>query len=443
MISAAHLFADPALRHPMWIVDWSDVQDPSVLYCSLALFVSGVLCSAAGIGGGGIYVVVLMIVGVLSPHNAVPLSKAVVFFGSLATLALNCRRMWSPQKNNVGETVIDFHTVRVVVPAALGGTFLGVLLNWHAEGYAIVVMLALILVFMTAMVGRTAWQQYQSEELESLRSESSNPPELHNDETEPLVPNSAKLSKAKMMRATKSGAFTTQDVLAAVGLEALVVLCGALRFHLAACHDELIGQGSTGSCTHPLSRAVFGDQMGSWMSDAPSAFMLKRLVTFLPLFACLLAAVYVGRSTVQSGEWQFADVVSYQVMAVATGLFAGLVGVGGGLVFSPFFLLMGLEPAAAVATSSTCVLFTSSSTTFQYLLTDRVIMSLALTYGLVTAVASYFGTSLVHSLQDSFKGRRSYVTMIVAFAVALSAVLSMVKVVTILTEPSASSVVAS
>ncbi len=38
-----------------------------------------------------------------------------------------------------------------------------------------------------------------------------------------------------------------------------------------------------------------------------------------------------------------------------------------GLIFSPYFLLMGIEPATAVATSSTCVIFTSSSTTFQLL----------------------------------------------------------------------------
>ena len=51
--------------------------------------------------------------------------------------------------------------------------------------------------------------------------------------------------------------------------------------------------------------------------------------------------------------------------------FAGLVGIGGqeikvaglhgarlcagGLIFSPFFLLMGVDPSVAVATSSTCV----------------------------------------------------------------------------------------
>merc|ERR1740121_1789970 len=100
------------------------------------------------------------------------------------------------------------------------------------------------------------------------------------------------------------------------------------------------------------------------------------------------------------------DILSYQVMAVSTGLLAGLVGVGGGLIFSPF-LVMGMDPSVAVATSSTCVLFTSSSTTIQYLFTDRAIMSLAFVYGMITLVASWMGTSLVHQLQDRFKGQQS------------------------------------
>merc|ERR1719270_2366892 len=130
----------------------------------------------------------------------------------------------------------------------------------------------------------------------------------------------------------------------------------------------------------------------------------------------------------RSKQWRLGDVISYQFMGVFTGCFAGLVGVGGGLIFSPFFLVMGMDPASSVATSSTCVLFTSSSTTAQYLLTDRVIISLAMVYGLTCNVASYAGTSLVHILQDQFAGRRSYVTMIVVAAIALSAVLSAIKV---------------
>merc|ERR1712151_731943 len=88
---------------------------------------------------------------------------------------------------------------------------------------------------------------------------------------------------------------------------------------------------------------------------------------------------------------------------------------------------MGVEPTVAVATSSTCVIFTSSSTTLQYLLTDRVIVSLMCVYGTMNVLASYAGTAFVHFLQDRFTARKSYITAIVAAGVLLSAVLSLAK----------------
>merc|ERR1740121_3059812 len=158
------ILSPPAdLVHPFWVFDWSEVWAPQVAWCSIVLFLSGILCSAAGIGGGGVYVAVLMVVGTLSPHNAVPLSKAVVFFGAMSTLLLNCRRQRDPQVEKK-QAVIDFHTVRTIVPGALLGTYLGVALNFHAEGRTIVILLALLLTLMTYTVGRTAWLQYCEEE---------------------------------------------------------------------------------------------------------------------------------------------------------------------------------------------------------------------------------------------------------------------------------------
>merc|ERR1719160_1135117 len=98
--------------------------------------------------------------------------------------------------------------------------------------------------------------------------------------------------------------------------------------------------------------------------------------------------------------WEKSKIWMYQVMALITGTLAGLVGIGGGLIFSPFLLMTGIEPSVAVASSATCVIFTSSSTTIQYLLIDRVRMVLALIYGLVNMGASYVGTKCVHFMQD-------------------------------------------
>merc|ERR1719163_1892479 len=159
-----------------------------------------------------------------------------------------------------------------------------------------------------------------------------------------------------------------------------------------------------------------------------------QLVWSVPIWTCITITMHFGFVANREVGWQPRSVVAYQLVSILTGLLAGLVGVGGGLILSPFFLLTGMEPAVAVGTSATCVLFTSSSTTIQYIFTDRIIMSLAIAYGMVTLVASFTGTWLVHYIQDNF-ARKSYITSIFAVGVAISAMLSVVKFVYLVADP--------
>eukprot|EP00439_Symbiodinium_sp_Y106_P024455 s6540_g2.t8 len=335
---------------------------PQALLCAAVLFVSGVLCSAAGIGGGGIYVSLLMVLGGLSTRDAVPLSKGIVFFGSMASLVLNMRR--ANKKNKV----IHYGICRVVVPSALVGTLFGVLINHTAGDRPILLFLMSILTFMAYTSVRTTWRQ----------------------------------AEAKADRAASAGSpWQKSDVLGGLGMLLLVVACGAARFHLH-----------------------------SWRSLCNHTALIQKLLLLLPICVCTSATLYNSYMCIGEECLLREDVVKYALMAAFTGCFAGLVGIGGGLIFSPFFLLMGIDPSVAVATSSTCVIFTSASTTFQYLLTGRIIMSLALFYGVCNLAASYCGTSLVLFLQEKFPGRRSIVSGIVTFAVLLSAGLVAAKIVT-------------
>jgi len=491
---------DASLTHPFWIFQWADAFSCEVALCSVVLFVSGVLCSAAGIGGGGVYVAVLMAIGGLTPHNAVPLSKAIVFFGSVSSLMVNLRRMRMPSAARVADKqVIDFDTCRVVIPGALFGTYMGVLLNWHTPDRTIIILLTAVLVFMTCMVLDTARKQYAQEseamaaqvaskrveepcpqieveatggrrktpaaladECEAPALVSGSPPsspksegdadeDCEDAELKPLLPQpegsapapsmvgvavtSSHALKAKRGILSPASQVSQADILASGLLMLLVVLGGILRFHMHACRDEKHGQGIVGSCRHPLMANLFHGKMEGWMADDFLSSLLPHLAMSLPLWSCVALAVYYGRQTHVVSGWKIDKIATYQATAAATGMLAGLVGVGGGLILSPFFLLTGMEPSVAVATSATCVLFTSSSTTIQYIFTDRIIMSLAFIYGPVTLMASWMGTSLVHHLQDNFSGRRSYVTMVVAAAVALSAVLSSAKFVRIMYHP--------
>merc|ERR1719321_2396976 len=214
----------------------------------------------------------------------------------------------------------------------------------------------------------------------------------------------------------------------------VVILGGVLRFHMHACRGEMTGDATKlGACAHPIN-ALFRHHMEVWMKDEWTASALQQLVTGLPMWTCIFITVHFGFVANREVGWQPRSVALYQGVSVITGLLAGLVGVGGGLILSPFFLLTGMEPAVAVGTSATCVLFTSSSTTIQYVFTDRIMMSLALVYGIVCLVASFVGTALVHHIQDKF-AHKSYITTIVAVGVAISAMLSVIKFVYLVADP--------
>lgn len=394
-----------------------------VALCSVVLFFSAILCSAAGIGGGGVYVAVLMVMGGLQPHSAIPLSKAVVFFGSIASLLLNMLRARS--STGPARQVIDFNACRIVVPAALMGTFLGVLMNWHMKGFTLVFILTGLLVFMTCMVSHTAWKQYKEEMGLAVSAAA---------ERAPLLGAAAVALPSWFVASGKELQGTVSSTDIALSAFMLVAICcaGTLRHHVTACGKEWQGSGVKGSCEHPVL-AMLAPSFGSVMESESSVAMCLRLIAFIPNMFCATIGISYGFIVHHSCGWLVGRVALYEITAALTGLLAGLVGVGGGLILSPFFILTGMEPSVAVATSSTCVLFTSSSTTIQYMFTDRIHMALAVVYGVVCLLASLLGTSLVHRLQDRCSGQRSYITLLVVAGVALSTILSLGKLVNLMT----------
>jgi len=458
--------------HPFWVFQWEECLHPEVAICAVILFFAGILCSAAGIGGGGIYVAVLMVSGRLTPHNAVPLSKAIVFFGAVASMIVNLYhslRWWgdSPRKH-----VIDTDACRLVVPATLIGTFLGVLLNRHTSDYIIVVLLTVILGLMTAMVSRQARMQAieehsrENEDVITLPSASDDSVgqdgaaaatdlrqrrgpgassqqapgggALLEEEETPLLRQQREEADASSIQipAPRKQALSAKDAAMGGALLFVVVAGGVFRFHMHACRAEVLGDTTKiGACNHPVNM-IFHHRMETWMRNSVTAVIVQQLVWSLPIWSCVAITVHFGFVANREVGWRPRSVVMYQVVSVFTGVLAGLVGVGGGLILSPFFLLTGMDPAIAIGTSSTCVLFTSSSTTIQYIFTDRIIMSLAVMYGMVTLVASFAGTTLVHYIQDRY-ARKSYITSIVAMGVAISAMLSVVKFIYLVADPKA------
>lgn len=417
-----------------WQFDWTEVMHIEVLWCSIALTLGGVLCAAAGIGGGGIIVTVLMVCGMLTPYDAVPLSKAVVFFGAMMQLALNWGKKATSDGSGQEKELIDWGIVRLIVPMALTGTLLGVLFNAGAPGWSIVAMLTVVLSSMTWATLQKGLEQRANElglaaadNEETALLPGPRPPSAPAAPPAPVVDEQQKQDAAKAANSSMNYGML-------FALLVLVIIGGVLRHHMGFCLDELaagslkedITRGES-ACRHPVLEALFGNSMEKWMSNDGTAMGFMSTVMVVPVGVCLMIGFYFAHDLVVNQGWEVSKIMTYQVMALITGCLAGLVGIGGGLIFSPFLLIMGIDPATAVATSATCVIFTSSSTTMQYMFIDRIRMVLALWYGIVNLAASAGGTKLVHYCQDAFQGKKSLITFIVAAAVGISTILAVAK----------------
>jgi len=132
---------DQGPPRPFWVFDFDALETKEAWNCGFVMAAAGILCAAGGIGGGGIYVTVLMVAGGLPVRDAVPLSKAVVFIGSISSLFLNLRKATASS-----DPLIDYNVCRLVVPAALVGTYVGVLLNSLVPTWAVLLVLVGILV---------------------------------------------------------------------------------------------------------------------------------------------------------------------------------------------------------------------------------------------------------------------------------------------------------
>eukprot|EP00980_Cylindrotheca_fusiformis_P029690 scaffold23710_cov230-Cylindrotheca_fusiformis.AAC.1 len=90
-------------------------------------------------------------------------------------------------------------------------------------------------------------------------------------------------------------------------------------------------------------------------------------------------------------QWNERATIVYPSVCCLAGFFAGMFGVGGGIVKGPLMLAMGVHPAVASASSATMILFTSFTATtsfFVFGLLDREYAPVCFTIGLV---ATYFG----------------------------------------------------
>ena len=85
----------------------------------VVLFTGSALASGGGVGGGGLFIPLLILINGFEPHTAMPISVLMVFMVGMVTCMLN----FFEKHPSADRPLIDFTVVLFLEPAALLGAW--------------------------------------------------------------------------------------------------------------------------------------------------------------------------------------------------------------------------------------------------------------------------------------------------------------------------------
>lgn len=121
-------------------------------------------------------------------------------------------------------------------------------------------------------------------------------------------------------------------------------------------------------------------------------------------------------------EWNAVNTLLYPVICFFAGFFAGLFGIGGGIVKGPLMLYMGVHPQVASATCAVMIMFTSLAGTTMYIAFGTLLWDYGCFFFVLGLLATCVGQYGVSYLVNKYR-RVSLVSLSIGAVVALSTIL--------------------
>ena len=120
-------------------------------------------------------------------------------------------------------------------------------------------------------------------------------------------------------------------------------------------------------------------------------------------------------------RWDRRTTIIYPAISWVAGFFAGLFGIGGGIVKGPLMLQMGVLPSVASATSACMILFTSFTATTSFAVFGLLVRDYAICCAIMGFIATLAGQTVMSYLLRRYQ-RNSYIAFSIGIVVFLSAI---------------------
>jgi uncharacterized membrane protein YfcA len=280
------------------------------------------LAAGGGIGGGGILIPIYILVMGFTPKHAIPLSNVTVLGGAIANIILNARQ----RHPLVDRPLIDWYLILVMEPVTIAGTIVGTWINSILNETVIVSMLILLLSFTARKTLKKAIKMHEKESQEQSEQEKL----ASNAELAPLV----KQEQERMHEEENENGEENEElhkILEEERKTPLAAVAVLVALFLVVLTINLIKGG--GAFESPIG--IKCGSAGFWIANAS---ILATIVVCTVLVRAWLVHRFetkrrVGYKYVDGDiEWDSRATLVYPSFCALAGLFAGMFGIGGGIV---------------------------------------------------------------------------------------------------------------
>lgn len=375
------------------------------------VFIGSIASVIGGVGGGGLYVPLLLLILSIEPHQAVPISKIAILSATLVAMTDVIR------KGN-----IDYGICLQLQPMIMIGTLIGVILNISLPSTIVSIALILTLIVITVKTLQKAISMHRIEKYEKFEDESDTDLEKNKIELEQIT-------------FIKDLTITSDDDLSNSNSESNLDSNNEsedmVEIDLKSTDSNSSNcSGSLGN-RYPDKRTVLPIMVFVWLSYLGFSIWRELNEQCSVQFWIALISPVIISLIVAIVSWivLLRNNVIYTFGGLMAGVLSGCLGIGGGMVIGPMLLYMKIDdPLVTTSISTVLVLVTSSSTTLQFILFNTLEYDYGLWLAGWTALGAVIARYILRPLIVKFD-RVSYILFVLTGVIFISCILTIVDLV--------------
>jgi uncharacterized membrane protein YfcA len=355
---------------------------------------------------------------------------------------------WTRRHPLADRPLIDWDLVLVMEPFTLVGTLIGTLFHRAFSEKFLVVLLVLLLSFTAHNTLSKAMRMYDAEKryIRHLKAAQADPPSgtspTHNWGNTKEERDVANGERYKMDQEEKERILIVNPDFVTLRSEVVQeekftprskIIAVVSMFSVLIFLNIMVGGGAYKS---PWD--IRCGQLGFWVVQVVMIFFLIASAWAAQTYLVARHEIkeYVRFDYVHGDiKWDTRSSVIYPAVFISAGLFAGMFGIGGGIITVPIMLAMGVHPSVASATSSAMILFTSFASSTSYVVFGLLLRDYAICSFCVGFFFALLGQKLMQRARQarSASGRQfernSYIAFVIGGVVMVSALLMTIQYV--------------